>query len=129
MRSVSAGFCLLMISFGAQFREPHTALGQVSHGDRRSPACRSDVTPRRFDCFKPVPRHSNMVSNATDKIERMSGRLADRLELHGYQSIYRFVFRRPKVPAGGVGFGYHKPVLPILIVYSEGFTDEVRQHG
>jgi hypothetical protein len=119
----------LMISFGAQFREPHTALGQVSHGDRRSPACRSDVTPRRFDCFKPVPRHSNMVSNATDKIERMSGRLADRLELHGYQSIYRFVFRRPKVPAGGVGFGYHKPVLPILIVYSEGFTDEVRQHG
>jgi hypothetical protein len=59
----------------------------------------------------------------------MSGRLADRLELHGYRSIYRFVFRRPKVPAGGVGFGYHKPVLPILIVYSEGFTDEVRQHG
>jgi hypothetical protein len=39
------------------------------------------------------------------------------------------VFRRPKVPARGVGFGYHKPVLPILIVYSEGFTDEVRQHG
>jgi len=27
------------------------------------------------------------------------------------------VFGRPKVPAGGVGFGYHKPVLPILIVF------------
>jgi hypothetical protein len=61
-------------------------------------------------------------------IERKSGRLADRLELHGYQSIYRFVFRRPKVPAGGVGFGHPKPVLPILIVFPRGFTDEVRQH-
>lgn len=39
------------------------------------------------------------------------------MELRGYQSIYRFVFRRPKVPAGGVGFSYHKPVLPILIVF------------
>jgi hypothetical protein len=117
-----------MISFGPYIREPHTALGQMSHGDRCSPACRSDVTPRRFDCFKPVPRHSKIVSDATDKIERKSGRLADRLELHGYQSIYRFVFRRPKVPAGGVGFGHPKPVLPILIVFPRGFTDEVRQH-
>jgi hypothetical protein len=44
-------------------------------------------------------------------------RRATMMELHGYQSIYRFVFRRPKVPAGGVGFGYHKLVLPILIVF------------
>jgi len=63
-----------MVSFGAQFREPHTALGKVSHGDRRSPACGSDVAPRRFYCFKPVPRHTKMVSDATDKIERMSGK-------------------------------------------------------
>ncbi len=67
MRSVSAGFYLLMISFGAQFREPQTAFSQLSQGDRRSPACRSDVTPRHVDCFKPVPRHSYIVSNATDK--------------------------------------------------------------
>lgn len=44
-------------------------------------------------------------------------RRATMMEIHGYQSIYRFVFRRPRVPAGGVGFGYHKPVLPILIVF------------
>ena len=44
-------------------------------------------------------------------------RRATMMELRGYQSIYRFVFRRPKVPAGGVGFSYHKPVLPILIVF------------
>jgi len=50
------------------------------------------------------------------------------MELHGYQSIYHFVFRRPKVPAGGVGFGYHKLVLPILTDDRKGFTDEVRQH-
>jgi hypothetical protein len=51
---------------------------------------------------------------------QFSGYIARRaaiMELRGYQSIYRFVFRRPKVPAGGVGFSYHKPVLPILIVF------------
>jgi hypothetical protein len=44
-------------------------------------------------------------------------RRATMMELRGYQSIYRFVFRRPKVPAGGVGFSYHVLVLPILIVF------------
>ncbi len=38
-------------------------------------------------------------------------------ELHGYRSIYRFVFRRPKVPAGAIGFSYHQPILAILIVF------------
>jgi hypothetical protein len=38
-------------------------------------------------------------------------------ELRGYQSIYRFVFRRPRVPAGAVGFSYHQPILAILIVF------------
>ncbi len=39
------------------------------------------------------------------------------IELHGYQSIYRFLFRRPKVPAGAAGFSYHKPILAIMIVF------------
>jgi hypothetical protein len=39
------------------------------------------------------------------------------LELRGYQSIYRFLFRRPKVPAGAVGFSYYGPILAILIVF------------
>ncbi|HYP44233.1 MAG TPA: hypothetical protein VEQ66_03435 [Propionibacteriaceae bacterium] len=37
-------------------------------------------------------------------------------EIHGYQSTYRFVFRRPRVPAGAAGFSYHQPILAILIV-------------
>jgi hypothetical protein len=43
-------------------------------------------------------------------------RRATMMEIRGYQSIYRFVFRRPKVPAGAAGFGYHQPVIAILIV-------------
>jgi hypothetical protein len=39
------------------------------------------------------------------------------LEIRGYQSIFRFVLRRPRVPAGAVGFSYHQPVFAILIVF------------
>jgi hypothetical protein len=39
------------------------------------------------------------------------------MEIHGYQSIYRFLFRRPKVPSGAVGFTYYQPVLAIMIVF------------
>ena len=49
------------------------------------------------------------------------GHLARRawsMEIHGYQNIYRFLFRRPRVPAGAAGFSYHQPVLPILIVFT-----------
>lgn len=44
-------------------------------------------------------------------------RRATVMELRGYQSIYRFVFRRPRVPAGAVGFSYHQPVLAVLVVF------------
>jgi hypothetical protein len=39
------------------------------------------------------------------------------VEIRGYQSMFRFAFRRPKVPAGAVGFTYHQPVFAILIVF------------
>ena len=51
---------------------------------------------------------------------RFVGYLARRaimMEIRGYQSVYRFLFRRPKVPAGAVGFSYYQPVLAILIVF------------
>jgi hypothetical protein len=51
---------------------------------------------------------------------RLVGYLARRavmMEFHGYQSLYRFLFRRPKVPAGASGFTYHQPVLAIMIVF------------
>lgn len=28
------------------------------------------------------------------------------MEIHGYRSIFRFTFRRPRVTPGAVGFGY-----------------------
>lgn len=39
------------------------------------------------------------------------------MEVHGYQNMWRFVFRRPRVPAGSTGFSYAQPVLPVLIVF------------
>ncbi|WP_387740236.1 hypothetical protein [Kocuria nitroreducens] len=37
------------------------------------------------------------------------------MEIAVWRSIYRFLLRRPRVPAGAVGFTYHQPVLPLLI--------------
>jgi hypothetical protein len=39
------------------------------------------------------------------------------MELWGYLSTYRFVFRRPRVPAGAQAFSYHQLVLPLLLVF------------
>jgi hypothetical protein len=65
-----------------------------------------------------------MTSAATARAKRtwwqFAGYLAKRaivIELRGYQSIYRFIFRRPKVPAGAEGFSYHQPILAIMIVF------------
>lgn len=38
-------------------------------------------------------------------------------ELRVYSSIGRAIARRPAIPAGGTGIGYHRPVLTILIVF------------
>jgi hypothetical protein len=65
-----------------------------------------------------------MTSTTTARTRRtwwqFAGHLAKRatlIEVRGYQSIYRFLFRRPKVPAGAEGFSYHKPILAIMIVF------------
>ena len=52
---------------------------------------------------------------------RRIGNLARRawsMEIHGYSNTFRFVFRRPRVPAGWAGFGYAQPVLSVLIVFN-----------
>lgn len=51
---------------------------------------------------------------------RTAGHLAKRAtlaEIGGYRSIYRFLFRRPRVPPGAAGFSYHQPVFAILVVF------------
>jgi hypothetical protein len=65
-----------------------------------------------------------MTSTTTARTRRtwwqFAGYLAKRatlIEVRGYQSIYRFLFRRPKVPAGAEGFSYHKPILAIMIAF------------
>jgi hypothetical protein len=40
-----------------------------------------------------------------------------RAEIRVYSSIGRAIARRPAVPAGGTGIGYHRPVLTILIIF------------
>ena len=40
-----------------------------------------------------------------------------KVELRIYANIGRFIARRPAVPRGAAGFGYHKPVVMILTVF------------
>jgi hypothetical protein len=44
-------------------------------------------------------------------------RRAVQLEIGIWQSLYRFLFRRPRVPAGAVGFSYHRSVLPVIVTF------------
>ncbi len=44
-------------------------------------------------------------------------RRALQLELAVWRSLYRFVFRRPRVPRGATAFPYHEPVSSVLIVF------------
>jgi hypothetical protein len=43
--------------------------------------------------------------------------MAWRAEVGVWQSLYRWAFRRPRVPAGASGFSYHSPVLTILVIF------------
>lgn len=40
-----------------------------------------------------------------------------KLELRIYASIGRFIARRPAIARGAAGFGYHKPVFAILMIF------------
>jgi len=39
------------------------------------------------------------------------------LELRIYANIGRAIARRPAIPAGASGFGYHRPVLTVLLIF------------
>ncbi|WP_082590286.1 hypothetical protein [Agromyces sp. Soil535] len=39
------------------------------------------------------------------------------LEVRIYANIARFIARRPAIPHGAAGFGYHKPVLTVLMIF------------
>lgn len=59
------------------------------------------------------------TDTSRQELRRRAGHLARRalqLEVAGYLSIYRFVFRRPRVPPGAVAFTYHQPVSAVFAV-------------
>lgn len=59
---------------------------------------------------------------------RRIGYLAKRavqVEIAGYLSIYRFVFRRPRVPADATAFTYHQPVAVMFAVFIVGSVVEI----
>jgi hypothetical protein len=40
-----------------------------------------------------------------------------RMEIGVWRSLYRWIFRRPRVPRGAVGFSYDRPIRPILLAF------------
>lgn len=44
-------------------------------------------------------------------------RVAWRAEIGIWQSLGRWIFRRPRVPAGASAFAYHSPVFTILMIF------------
>jgi hypothetical protein len=44
-------------------------------------------------------------------------RRAVTMEIGIWQSLYRFIFGRPRVPRGAVGFTYHRQVWTILMIF------------
>lgn len=44
-------------------------------------------------------------------------RAAWRAEVGMWQGLYRWLFRRPRVPAGASAFSYHSPILTILVIF------------
>ena len=57
---------------------------------------------------------------AAPSVARRVGAFALRalkLELRIYSSIGRFIARRPAIAPGAAGFGYHKPVFTILMIF------------
>lgn len=55
-------------------------------------------------------------SPTVPKWRRMLGAAA-RAETGVWVSIWRFLTRQPRVPAGATGFHYHAPILTILIIF------------
>lgn len=59
------------------------------------------------------------VDVATRPVARLRrfARWAWRTEIGVWKGLYRFVFRRPRVPAGATAFAYHAPVRTILVIF------------
>jgi hypothetical protein len=61
-------------------------------------------------------RHPVPQATRRQRISSLAVR-AVRIELRVYESLWRAAVRRPSIAAGARGFGYHRPVLTILLVF------------
>jgi hypothetical protein len=61
-------------------------------------------------------RHPVPEATRRQRISSLAVR-AVRIELRVYESLWRAAVRRPSIAAGARGFGYHRPVLTILLVF------------
>jgi len=74
---------------------------------------RPHPSDRRATLVTLTERGADTVAEMARDRQDIAARL---VEIHGYQDMFRFVFRRPRVPAGWAGFSYHQPVLSVMIV-------------
>lgn len=72
-----------------------------------APLGRTPVGPPAAPGVQPSP-----TARVLDMLRR-----ALRAEIRVYSSIGRAIARRPAIPAGGTGIGYHRPVLTILFIF------------
>lgn len=64
----------------------------------------------------PTPAEAATPEQFAGRARRIA-RIAVNAEIGVWQSLYRWVFRRPRVPAGATAFAYHSPVFTILMVF------------
>lgn len=67
-----------------------------------------------------TPAETSTAPAAPDSVAnraRRIARIAVRAEVGIWQSLYRWIFRRPRVPEGASGFAYHAPVFTILMIF------------
>jgi hypothetical protein len=68
------------------------------------------------DATSTAPRATAPAGHRAARIARIA-HIAIRAEIGVWQSLYRWIFRRPRVPAGASGFAYHSPVFTILMIF------------
>jgi len=63
-----------------------------------------------------TPAGTSAPASVAHRVKRIA-RMAWRAEIGIWQSLYRWIFRRPRVPAGASAFAYHSPVFTILMIF------------
>ena len=60
---------------------------------------------------------AHVPSGSHTSTARRAARSALAMEAKGWESLFRWIARKPDIPSGATGFGYSAPLMPILIVF------------